>query len=358
MSEESLAELRAEFEEHVWDHSVDAFQKDFDVRRPLTDTELEALQAVAGAIAKGESDEDIAALIRRLTLGEPKTVLTLMQIVGLTRNKIITDLRASTAAKLFRVPGDPLRLPSSGVWPLAGLYLAERLRRVLEPLCQMNEIGDQVFEALNQATHPGWIRQERAKRQGHEAEYRLANVLFACGIPFVPVEKTDNPLCRDALINGVSFDLVVPDVTKPRVVVKSTVHTANIGQFGESKDALEINEAAAMIESNYATNARPTLLALIDGVGFRSNRAGLDGVLSEADEFCQFRSLWKGVVVAAFAVERALVLALPADHIHDHARFLDRYSEIVEVEPLTDEFRASVTEHPLVEAGEGVIRLD
>jgi hypothetical protein len=150
---------------------------------------------------------------------------------------------------------------------------------------------------LNQATWSGYIRQERAKRSGHEAEYRLATLMASLRIPFTPSEKAENPLCRDVQLNGISFDLVIPDDRVPALVFKATVHTANIGQYGESKDHLEIDEARRWLDE-LSPERRPLLMAFIDGVGFRSNSAGLNGVLTKSDEFCQFRTIWKAVVVA------------------------------------------------------------
>lgn len=355
---DTLDERREEFETHLWDHAEDAFQKQFDFRRPLSDSELAALTRIAQAIADGKDDEAIAAVVQTEAARSADALVTIMQVVGLTRNKIITDLRASSAARGLSVPGAPERLPRSRVWHLAGPYIAERLRRVIEPLCAGGVVDAGAFEALNQATYPGWIRQQRAKLSGHEAEYRLAVLLDQCGIPFSPEQKKDNPLCRDASLYDVSFDLVVPDTDAALVCVKATVHTANIGQFGESKDALEITEAAAMIAQHFEPAMRPTLLALIDGVGFRSNRAGLDGVLRATDEFCQFETLWKAAVVAASRVGVYLTVGLPADHIEVHAKFLARYEDSADVEELTDEFRATITNHALIEAGEGVIRIN
>jgi hypothetical protein len=181
-----------------------------------------------------------------------------------------------------------------------------------------------VFQALNQSTWPGYVRQERAKRSGHEAEFRLATLFSSLKIPFVPEEKAENPLCRDAQIGGISFDIVVPDLRAPKIVFKATVHTANIGQYGESKDHLEIDEARRWLDTLPGAE-RPLLVALIDGVGFRSNSAGLNGVLLKSDEFCQFRTIWKAAILAARATRRALDVYLPADALKRHAGFIDRY---------------------------------
>ena len=76
-------------------------------------------------------------------------------------------------------------------------------------------------------------------------------LLKNCGLPFQPVEKAENPLCPDKTIHKVSFDLVVPLEDAPVMVVKSTVHTSNIGQYGESKDDLEVREARKMLEEHF-----------------------------------------------------------------------------------------------------------
>jgi hypothetical protein len=67
------------------------------------------------------------------------------------------------------------------------------------------------------------------------------------------------------------------------------------------------------------------LLALVDGVGFRGNTAGLEGVLTKADEFCQFRTLWKAVVIASSLLGRPLRLVLPRGARARHEEFLARY---------------------------------
>lgn len=354
MIEESLDERRAEFEAHLWDHAEDAFQQEFDLRRPLDDAELAALSEIADALAEGADDEEIAVIVRDAGRGSESVFLTVMQLVGLTRNKIITDLKASAAARGTRIPSTPGQLPRSDAWRFAGPYIAQRLRRVIGPLAVDGEVPSSAFEALNQATYPGWIRQQRAKLSGHEAEYRLAVLLDECGLPFEPQEKKDNPLCRDATLYGVSFDVVVPSVREPRMCVKATVHTSNIGQFGESKDALEMSEAAAMLDEHFRGSDRPRLLALIDGVGFRSNSAGLNGVLTTADEFCQFQSIWKGAAVAAFSLERSLTVALPERHISAHASFFERHEDFITPVPLTERFRS---QGGLVEAGEAVLKV-
>ena len=134
-------------------------------------------------------------------------------------------------------------------------------------------------------------------------------------------------MCKDASVAGVSFDIVIPSISRPLLCFKATVHTANIGQYGESKDDLEIKEAKEKLGAKFVKNA-PMIIALIDGNGFSSNRAGLDGVLFTADEFCQFRTLWKAVVIAHNKLgldSRKIKILLPDEIVDDFEDFLETY---------------------------------
>jgi hypothetical protein len=336
----SLDEKRDEFFSHQWDHTVDPFQAQFDARRPLAPEELVALVEITEALRKRRNDAFIADLLRRLAQQAEKRgndlMAVLLQLVGSTRNKILTDLRPRALAGGFSVPSSYRGLiRDDRAWAYAGPYLAMRVRTVFTPL--LDESLEGAIEALNQATYPGYIRQQRAKLQGHEAEYRLATLLAACAIPFEPVEKAENPLCRDAQVHGISFDVVVPKASEPRVCVKATVHTSNIGQYGESKDHLEVDEARIVLEREFGSR-RPIVLVLIDGVGFRSNRAGLDGVLLKADEFCQFKTIWKAVVICGSAMGMRIPLELPEVERKFHRNFLHahRYEDLVVPEGTLD----------------------
>jgi len=116
-------------------------------------------------------------------------------------------------------------------------------------------------------------------------------------------------------------------VREPKICVKATVHTSNIGQYGESKDHLEIISGQRVLNKMFAPPKKPKLLALIDGLGFRSNRAGLEGVLDKADEFCQFRTIWKAIVIANYELNHPLDfgLYLPKPYLKFFEDFLNRY---------------------------------
>ncbi len=341
---------RLEFFGNVWNHSIDPFQAQFDERRPLSTDEREFIAQIGKLVHSIPDDTELGKRVFSLVAGLPERLSLLLQFSGLTRNKIISDLKAVSSSLRVSFPSSYQSLAfNESAWKLAGPYLAIRLRRVLLPLTE-KALRD-AAESLNQATWPGFIRQERAKRSGHEGEYRLATLLAACGIPFEPAEKADNPLCPDAQLYGVSFDIVVPNSEAPQVCFKATVHTANIGQYGESKDYLEIVQAKQVLTNHPRKGKRPLLMALIDGIGFSSNRAGLDGVLVVADEFCQFRTLWKSVIVCSARLSRPLRVELPASAIAEHRGFIERYRYSQYVMPKQTGTRPGIG----VQAGEGTI---
>jgi len=328
---ESLADRLEEFDANIWNHTADAFQQQFDTATDIPDEIVEALTELIGVIASGGDEEDLAEAIddAQGDLGED-FFAKLMQLVGLTRDKLKTDVKAlgidagldETAPSSWKV------LPRKRLhWPLALRELARRFLAVFGPAADVpKEDWEGIVETVNRATWPGWIRQERAKRSGHQAEARLARICREVGVPFAPAEKAEQDIAPDVEIAGNSFDLVFPDDSKPGACVISTVHSANIGQYGESKDARDI---AAAKEALANLNPPPTLIALADGLGFHSNRAGLEGVLTTADEFCQFRTIWKAVVVGADCAGVTLGLWLPDPKAF--GGFLGRYSGAVKL---------------------------
>ncbi len=348
---ETVEQRRNEFFSSVWNHSEDEFQTAFDERRDLSAAELTLIRSIMSKLDAGESDLQISTWLAA-PLSNPTTakqIEVLLQICGITRNKILQDIKASAGnnRRNLRLSSHLSLASHASTWNIAGPYLVKKLRRVLHHAGVTDPLN-RMLQGLNQATWPGYIRQERAKRSGHEAEYRIATLLLRLGIPFAPEEKADNPLCRDAMWHGVSFDIIVPNIHQPTVCIKSTVHTSNIGQYGESKDHLEVDEARRMIDT-LPPASRPTLVGFIDGIGFESNSAGLNGVLEKADEFCQFSTIWKLGVISAKRTNRKVKLYLEAQDKVKHSQFLARYSSVVDFEnrPFTEG----------IEAGCGIIQV-
>ena len=355
MDIDTVTSRRNEFDSHIWDHTDDLFQQQFDHRRPLISSEVRFLEEVVECLRREPDDQFLIQVLRKLLKQNPDGIFLFLQICGLTRNKIINDLKAivRSTGSPHTVPAKQTHLPTRGIWELAGPYLAARLKATLEPLVSL-DYAEPALQAVNQATWPGYIRQERAKRQGHEAERRIAELLLLLSIPFEPIDKADSPLSGDVQIEGISFDLVVPDTSNPRLCIKSTVQTANIGQFGESKAHLEIKQAKRSLRSKYSLNP-PMLIAFIDGVGFHSNTAGLHGVLGSADEFAQFQTIWKVAVLAAHALDIIIDIAFPGNHQSQHSSFFTDYSEAINITGLESWNRGQLISYGFVQAGEAMV---
>jgi len=323
-----LERRREEFFRYVWDHTADPFVIGYEARAPLTDAEMEWLQQVYQH-CRADVETSAQRLKKLLESNGASLTALLLQISGLTRNKIVSDLKASLGEEEAPKSYKHLHKSDAGV-----RYLVRRLKRVFEPLYHSG-IGSGsntlrgIFEALSQATYPGYIRQERAKRQGHMVEQRLAELLHALGIPFEPKAKLEQPLSPDVKIWGVSFDLVIPDRKNPKVLIQSMIQSANIGQFGQSK-SIDTKRAMEAIRANCPNAPPPFLVAFVDGVGFRSNTEGLNTVLETADEFVQFKTLWKFAVVVAHVMNRVLLVQ---DHseLENFAEFLSRYQRSYEI---------------------------
>lgn len=346
----NVAARRREFRDFVWNHAEDRFQAKFDRCAVLSRKELKQLGRLLDQHTisdQGKLADSIATAVN-----DDRTILRrLLQLTGLTRNKIVQDIKGYIRQHDLKVStSSPEAIFNSekGV-ELGSIYLAKQVQRVFGKA--KNGVNAQMLEVTNQATWLGYIRQERAKRMGHEAERRLACLFRECGLGFAPLEKAENPLCRDVQIDGMSYDLVCPSQKNARLRVISTVHTANIGQYGESKDDLEIRKAIRAMKTA-GDREQTILLAFIDGVGFESNRAGLDGVLKNADEFCQFRTIWKAAVLAARIEGKAIRIALPRDQHERFGAFTSRYQASITSLSVSRAGRTG-----WVEAGDALLRI-
>ncbi|MDW5562986.1 MAG: hypothetical protein SA339_07140 [Methanomassiliicoccus sp.] len=313
-----------EFWDNVWDHVNEPILEGFDVPDEIPMDMMAEIIKMAICSKKGDI-EGVKQIIDRGSKiwVDGRFLYLVLQLSGLTRSKILTDLRKIASEIDIVVPHETKTLPKrEKLWIPALTVIAERFGIVIEPL---EVVTPDVISALNRATWPGYIRQEKAKRGGHACEQRLAMAFRATGIPFVPEEKVSNPLCGDIQIFGESFDVIVPSESSPAVCFKSTVHTAAIGQYGESKDSLEIITAVQKFQEKFPNN-RPLIMALVDGVGYSSNPSGLKDILKNADEFCQFATLWKAVVVVSSQIrDEGLRIHLSEDDFERYDEFLSRY---------------------------------
>lgn len=67
VAKEPLNERIAEFEDHLWDHTTDPFQLDFDERLPLAEHEVAVLTEIIRMICGNDSDDAIADILRART---------------------------------------------------------------------------------------------------------------------------------------------------------------------------------------------------------------------------------------------------------------------------------------------------
>lgn len=319
-----------EFFSHVWDHTDDTFLNRFAQPKGLSNDEKSTLKEIICILCNKDDKTACNEIHEILKSQDPKNSIIpiILRLVGSTRSKILTDLRAMMANQSVKIPARPELLSKHPhLLPRVEKYLTDRLRRVFAEVIKADcKVDDDtlfmILDTMNNATWGGWIRQERAKRGGHYAERILAGALSDLGIPFQPVEKLEPSPKSDVTIDGISYDLVIPDTENPQMCFKCTVHTSNIGQYGESKDYLEIAQASKSIRESTRTE-KPILIALIDGVGFGSNKRGLRNVLSHANEFVQFKTMWK--VAVLYASRNAKVVELCIPDANEHAGFLERY---------------------------------
>ena len=325
--------LQDEFFDHMWDHTTDKFLNSFNNPKKLSDKNKRQLKEIICILCNNKNDEVACNKIYKILKKQEKDsiILIILQIIGSTRNKILVDLKSMLKKdNAVIIPNNPKSLSKDHIVLYhTEKYLTNHLRNIFADIIEMDcKITDEqlflIFDILNKATWSGWIRQERAKRSSHYAEYRLAATLDKLDIPFEPQEKLDNPVSPDIQIGGISYDLVIPNKKTPVICFKCTVHTANIGQYGKSKDLLEIKEAKQQIlQSNM--NPKPVLFSLIDGIGMKLNVAGLKEILQNTDEFCQFKTMWKAIVVFANTCDRIVELWLPDQD--NHAEFLSKYQD-------------------------------
>jgi len=316
-----LTRFRELFFKYVWDHTEDDFYSSFDFPPERAERIVEKVKILMENI-EAPGDELIGlltCLVSHENRPDIEFLSFVVQIAGYTQNKILSDLRAKghKAPSTFEslIGGKELKLHPS--WKVAAAMLISKLVPILKNLSSQ-DISHRL-RALDLATYPGFIRQQRAKYVGHYAEKKLAELLDELGIPFAPYEKKVNPLTRDVTLKGQSFDLVIPSETDPKIAVKSTVHTANTGQYGESKDKLEIKEAKEALKDTGVI-----LVALADGVGFRSNADALNGLFEYSDEVVQFATLWKvpAMAVRVLGLGR-LVVVFSEEHKQQEEDFKD-----------------------------------
>jgi hypothetical protein len=85
-----------EFFGNIWNHSEDEFQASFDERRKLNADELAVLENLTKLFQHEKTDSEIAKYLQTVLIKDAKLIEVLLQVSGLTRNKILQDVKASS----------------------------------------------------------------------------------------------------------------------------------------------------------------------------------------------------------------------------------------------------------------------
>ena len=107
-------------------------------------------------------------------------------------------------------------------------------------------------------------------------------------------------------------------------------------------------------QSGVPASSKAGISSLVDGIGFSSNRAGLDDVLSVADEFCQYRTIWKSIVVCSVMSDIPLIIELPRTVIEQRQDFLKRFNFLKLVVAKENGHQAKLR----IQVGEGAVLLN
>lgn len=155
------------------------------------------------------------------------------------------------------------------------------------------------------------IQQMQAKYRGHGAEQAFAQVVTACGLKIIPVNKDIDPMAgydpnvdlstmtvvqRNASNeNCHSFDLIITDNNSEiKVLIQSLIHSSDPGQYGVNKSDETIDIMKRISAYNALNYNRVYLLGSVDGVGFCENQNGtIVKMLDAFDDFFQMHTLFK-----------------------------------------------------------------
>ena len=151
----------------------------------------------------------------------------------------------------------------------------------------------------------------QAKYRGHGAEQAFAKVVTACGLEILPQGKDIDPMAgydpnvdlstmtvmsRNAKNqNCHSFDLIVKENDKIRVLIQSLIHSSDPGQYGVNKSDETVDIYRRISTYNERNkDEKVYLLGSVDGVGFSENPNGtIVKMLDVFDDFFQIHTLFK-----------------------------------------------------------------
>ena len=238
-AEQELARLKKMFFDNVFDHTQSSIRAQFSSPTSVDDVLVGIIEELLNCISTDGWDKvdlqygvwylDIAfdELRKRDSDLLLRCFEKMIQLIGSTRSKIITDRKAS---REFQIPGKYSSLVNSRNWDkyadarnavfeiFSSIFyemVGPMYQQSLEEGMNLTLAIRNVLDAVNIATWQSYTRQEQAKRSGHSAEQDVARFLASLGVGFEPIELLTNPMCGDPTYMGESFDILIPNSEQP-----------------------------------------------------------------------------------------------------------------------------------------------
>lgn len=191
---------------------------------------------------------------------------------------------------------------------ITNYFINRGLLKILSALSTLNKFQiEQIFDKL---IYPKEIQQMNAKYRGHGAEQAFAQIFTFFNLNIVPQNKDKDPMSgydpnvdlntmeivkKDTSNkNCHSFDLIVKDKEKIKLLIQSLIHSSDPGQYGVNKSDETIEIYNILNTYNSENDDKVFLLGCVDGVGFCENPNGTIVKMIDAfDEFFQIKTLFK-----------------------------------------------------------------
>lgn len=284
-------------------------------------------------ILQGLPNQNQNLYISQIILNNPDTIDFLRTFVGISDKRMYlelsylfaktkyfsTDSTNILGKSMYELDKHPLTyfknliagkdqdLAKKAVEIIAKYLIDRQLLGILELFKKLQQT--EIETIIEKLILPKEIQQAEAKRRGHGAEHKVANLLNQLSISFVPSDKHSNPMSsNDPNVDidtfeivqkqrgkTYSFDLVVEThLSKPLAFLQGLIHTSDPGQYGVNKSDETVQVKRDLTKSNQKYNTQKQHWGLVDGVGFSENKKDtIDKMLSEFDCFLQLKSIYK-----------------------------------------------------------------
>lgn len=205
------------------------------------------------------------------------------------------------------ITGKDLDLAKKSVKIIVKYLIDRKLLKILVLFTKLQQ--SEIETIIEKLILPKEIQQAEAKRRGHGAEHKIANLLQQLGVSFLPSERHLNPMSsNDPNVDidtfeivqkqkgkTYSFDLIIEThLHKPMAFLQGLIHTSDPGQYGVNKSDETVQVKRDLMKSNQKYNTQKQHWGLVDGVGFSENKKDtIDKMLSEFDCFVQIKSIYK-----------------------------------------------------------------